>query len=127
MATNRQFNDAIQLSTSSIDNVKLRFDIMRQTVEGVLKDHVIQPRCFSRELKQELFDKNPACQICHQQPDRHCRPTHMRPMFPDCLKLFGPLRIADFIGVKVGHAHPASDGLRGRRTHSSVQACGGRP
>jgi hypothetical protein len=66
MATNRQFNDAIQLSTSSIDNVKLRFDIMRQTVEGVLRDHVIQPRCSSRELKQELFDKSPACQICHQ-------------------------------------------------------------
>lgn len=66
MATNRRFNDAIQLSTSSIDNVKLRFDIMRQTVEGVLGDHVVQPRCFSRELKQELFDKNPTCQICNQ-------------------------------------------------------------
>src|SRR5438445_1995838 len=66
MATNRQFNDAIQLSTSSVDNVKLRFDIMRQTVEGILKDHVVQPRCFTRELKQELFDKNPTCQICGQ-------------------------------------------------------------
>jgi hypothetical protein len=66
MATDRQFNDAIQLSTSSIDNVKLRFDIMRRTVEGVLRDHVVQPRCFSRELKQELFEKNPTCQICNQ-------------------------------------------------------------
>jgi len=66
MATNRQFNDAIQLSTSSVDNVKHRFDMMRQTVEGVLKDHVVQPRCFSRALKQELFDKDPTCQICHQ-------------------------------------------------------------
>jgi hypothetical protein len=66
MATNRRFNDAIQLSTSSVDNVKLRFDIIRQTVEGVLRDHVVQPRCFTRALKQELFDKNPTCQICHQ-------------------------------------------------------------
>ena len=66
MATDRQFNDAIQLSTSSIDNVKLRFDIMRRTVEGVLRDHVVQPRCFSRELKQELFDRDPTCQICNQ-------------------------------------------------------------
>ncbi len=46
MATNPQFNDAIQLSTSSIDNVKLRFDIMRQTVEGVLKEHTVQLRWF---------------------------------------------------------------------------------
>jgi hypothetical protein len=66
MATNRQFNDAIQLSTSSVDNVKLRFEIMRQTVEGVLRDHLVQPRCFSRALKQELFDNDPTCQICQQ-------------------------------------------------------------
>jgi hypothetical protein len=66
MATDRQFNDAVQLSTSSLENVKLRFDIMRQTVEGILKDHVIQPRCFSRALKQDLFDKNPTCQLCGQ-------------------------------------------------------------
>ena len=66
MASNRDFNNAIQLSTSSVDNVKLRFDLMRQTVEGVLKDHKIQERCFTRELKQQLFDQNPTCQICKQ-------------------------------------------------------------
>jgi hypothetical protein len=43
MATNRQFNDAIQLSTSAVDNVKPRFNLMRQGVEGVLKNHVVQP------------------------------------------------------------------------------------
>jgi len=66
MASNREFNNAIQLSTSSVDNVKLRFDLMRQVVEGVLKDHKIQERCFTRELKQELFDRNPTCQLCKQ-------------------------------------------------------------
>ena len=30
----------------------------------------------------------------------------MRPMFPDCFEFFRQLRITNFIGVKVGHAHP---------------------
>ena len=66
MATNRSFNDSIQLSTSSVENVRLRFDLVRQTVEGTLKDHAVQPRCFSRALKQQLFDSDPTCKICAQ-------------------------------------------------------------
>src|SRR6266480_43797 len=66
MATNVEFNNTIQLSTSSVENVKRRFDIMREVVEGLLKEHKIQPRCFSRELKQDLFDRDPTCQICRQ-------------------------------------------------------------
>jgi hypothetical protein len=66
MATNRDFNDAIELGTSAIDSVKRRFDLMREVVEGVLKDHKIQPRCFSQALKQELFDHNPTCGLCNQ-------------------------------------------------------------
>lgn len=66
MATSREFNESIELSTSSMENVKRRFDLMRQVVEGVINDHKIQPRCFSHALKQELFDNNPTCQICGQ-------------------------------------------------------------
>jgi hypothetical protein len=66
MASNRNFNNAIQLSTSSVGNVKLRFDLMRQIAEGVPKDHKIQERCFTRELEQELFDRNPTCQLRKQ-------------------------------------------------------------
>ena len=40
----------------------------------------------------------------HQQPDRHCRPTHMGAMSLNRLQLARQLRIADFIGVKVSKA-----------------------
>ena len=40
----------------------------------------------------------------HQQPDRHCRPTHMGAMFLNRLQLLRQLRIADFAVVKVGKA-----------------------
>ena len=42
----------------------------------------------------------------HQQPDRHCRPTHMGVMFLNRLQLARQVRITNLIGVKVGHAHP---------------------
>jgi hypothetical protein len=66
MATDRRFNEAIQLSTSSVEAVRCRFDKMRAVVEGVLREHRKQPRCFTRELKQELFDANPTCGLCNQ-------------------------------------------------------------
>jgi len=66
MATSRGFNDAIELGTSAVDSVRRRFDLMREIVEGVLKDHRSQARCFSQALKQELFDRNPKCGICNQ-------------------------------------------------------------
>ena len=42
----------------------------------------------------------------HQQPDRHCRPTHMGAMFLNRLQLARQVRITNLIGVKVGDAHP---------------------
>jgi hypothetical protein len=66
MATDQRFNDSIQLSTSSTEAVKHRFDKMRGVIEGVLSEHRIQPRCFTRQLKQELFQANPTCGLCNQ-------------------------------------------------------------
>ncbi|HTS16660.1 MAG TPA: DUF262 domain-containing protein [Verrucomicrobiae bacterium] len=66
MATNQTFNEAIIASTSAAERVKTRFDLLRQVVEGVLRNHRPQPRCFSRQLKQELFDRNPTCGLCNQ-------------------------------------------------------------
>lgn len=66
MANNTEFREAIERSTSSQDMVKRRFDLTRNMVEGVLREHRIQPRCFSRQIKQQLFDANPTCAICGQ-------------------------------------------------------------
>jgi 5-methylcytosine-specific restriction endonuclease McrA len=35
-------------------------------VEGTLREHRPQPRCFSRTLKNALFEANPTCTICGQ-------------------------------------------------------------
>jgi hypothetical protein len=66
MATDNDFIESIELGTSSIDMVKRRFDLTRQMVEGILREYRPQPRCFSRALKSDLFETNPACRICGQ-------------------------------------------------------------
>lgn len=66
MTENQDFIDSIELSTSSLRMVKRRFDIWRITLDEILSHSRKQPRCFSRALKQELYDANPTCQICGQ-------------------------------------------------------------
>ena len=66
LANNADFNKAIELSTSSEEMVRLRFDLARQWIEGTLREHRPQPRCFSRELKLSLFEASPTCALCGQ-------------------------------------------------------------
>lgn len=66
MSTNGQFMDAITRSTSAQDQVRVRFDLARQTVDQVLRDYPPQPRLFTKQLKVELFHSNPTCAICGQ-------------------------------------------------------------
>jgi hypothetical protein len=67
MASNDEFIGAILLGTSEPERVRTRFDLVRSTIEPILKDHPAQDRCFSQKLKQELFDHDPTCAICAQQ------------------------------------------------------------
>jgi uncharacterized protein with ParB-like and HNH nuclease domain/transcription elongation factor Elf1 len=67
MASNDAFIDSILIGTSDTKKVRTRFDIARNVVEKILSCSENQPRCFSYELKQELFDKNPTCEICGQR------------------------------------------------------------
>ncbi len=66
MVNNSRFIDAITMGSSDRTRVRDRFDIMRRTVDEVLADHPSQPRCFTRALKQELYDADPTCRICQQ-------------------------------------------------------------
>jgi 5-methylcytosine-specific restriction endonuclease McrA len=66
LANNDDFKEAIERSTSSEDMVRRRFDLARAWVEGVLREHRMQPRCFSGELKRQLFEANPTCALCGQ-------------------------------------------------------------
>jgi len=67
MTTNADFIDAITLGTSEIDRVTKRFDLVRHLVDDLLQNHSSQPRCFSRRLKQELYNADSTCAICNQQ------------------------------------------------------------
>ena len=67
MTTNAEFVNSIAHATSNTQAVQTRFKIWNDELDEILRHEERQPRCFSRELKQELFDKNPACGICGNQ------------------------------------------------------------
>ena len=64
MASNDEFIESILLATSSKKRVSQRFNIWMNVLNGILKNQEKQPRCFSRELKQEFYEKSPTCKIC---------------------------------------------------------------
>ncbi len=67
MSTNEDFIDAILIGTSAKDKVIKRFDLTRNFVENILSSHTKQPRCFTHELKEKLYNNNPTCAICGQK------------------------------------------------------------
>jgi len=67
MTEDQEFIDAIELSTSSIKMVTTRFDRWRRTLQDIVGSPRAEPRCFSRKIKEELFNQDPTCQICGQR------------------------------------------------------------
>jgi hypothetical protein len=67
MTEDQDFIDSIELSTSSVQAVKTRFDKWRIALEAILGVQPKEPRCFSHKLKQELRDADPTCAICGQR------------------------------------------------------------
>jgi len=67
MTADQAFVDSIELSTSSKQAIRTRFDKWRSTLDAILDKSRKEPRCFSRALKQDLFDKNATCNLCGQQ------------------------------------------------------------
>nr|WP_242033560.1 DUF262 domain-containing protein [Phormidium sp. FACHB-592] len=61
-----QFVEYITSTTDKQERVQYRADIWRQRLQGLIGSNGQEPRAFSRKLKQELFDKDATCQICHQ-------------------------------------------------------------
>jgi hypothetical protein len=67
MTENQEFIDAIELSTSSLQAVTKRFDLWRLTLQDILGIGKKEPRCFSTQLKEALFNADNACAICGQR------------------------------------------------------------
>lgn len=64
MTSDEKFIEAISRSTSSKDMIKYRCNAVENMLDNLLSSGNKQPRCFSRALKEELFNKNPTCAIC---------------------------------------------------------------
>lgn len=64
MTSDPEFIESIELSTSSVQAVRSRFDTWRFALAGIMGADKKEPRCFSKELKQQLYDSNPTCAIC---------------------------------------------------------------
>ncbi len=67
MTNDVDFIESIEMSTSSVKNVTYRFDAWRRALSDVLSGSSMQPRCFTRSIKEQLFQANPVCAICNQQ------------------------------------------------------------
>ncbi len=67
MTNDPDFIDAIQIGTSEERKVVRRFDKWRNTLQEIIGETKKLPRCFSFNLKEELFLDNPTCAICGNQ------------------------------------------------------------
>ena len=67
MTEDQEFIDAIELSTSSVQAVTKRFNKWRMALQHVLGVASKEPRLFSLALKEELYERDPACKLCGQR------------------------------------------------------------
>jgi hypothetical protein len=66
MTEDQEFVDSIELSTSSLQAVTKRFDKWRSVLQSIMGVHQKEPRCFSRQIKEDLMKADPTCAICDQ-------------------------------------------------------------
>ena len=66
MVSNQDFINSIMINTSDTPVVNRRFEIWRNTLNSIIQDDQAETRCFTKELKQTLYDENPTCAICSQ-------------------------------------------------------------
>jgi hypothetical protein len=67
MTDDLEFIDSIELSTSSVQAVRKRFDKWRNAVAEILGAIQKEPRCFSLNLKKEFYHNDPTCNLCGQR------------------------------------------------------------
>jgi|GEM_PF-375882 len=67
MIYDNKFIDAIELSTSSAEKVRTRFDKWRIVLQDILDYSNNESRLFSYKFKQQLFDNDSTCSICGQK------------------------------------------------------------
>lgn len=66
MTTNEEFIEAIEIRTSNEDMVRRRFRIWLDKLDEIVKAEK-NPRFFSSEIKEKLYNQNPTCKLCGQK------------------------------------------------------------
>ena len=64
MTNDQDFIDSIELSTSSKKAVTTRFDKWRLTLQSILGIGMKETRCFTHQLKEDLYTADDSCTIC---------------------------------------------------------------
>ena len=64
MTSDQEFIDSILLGTSSHKRVLQRFKKWTEALDDILDNKTKQPRCFSRQLKDEFYAKDKTCALC---------------------------------------------------------------
>ncbi len=67
MSQDQEFVDAIELSTSAVKMVTIRFDKWRHTLDEIVGSPRTEPRCFSRKIKDGLYQQERTCALCGQR------------------------------------------------------------
>lgn len=67
MTSDKQFINSIELSTSSTQAIHVRFTKWINALDAIYSVGEKEPRCFSYQLKKELFHNNPNCALCNQR------------------------------------------------------------
>ena len=67
MTSDQQFIDSIELSTSSMQAIHMRFTKWQNALDSIFGSSKKEPRCFSSKIKDELFNTNQTCAICNQR------------------------------------------------------------
>ncbi len=66
ISTDEAMISTITKGTSDKPVVTARFTIWNNILNGIIADDKVDERCFSRSLKQKLYDNDPTCAICGQ-------------------------------------------------------------
>jgi hypothetical protein len=66
LMTHENFKDSITTRTNNKSMVQKRFTIWLETLDAIIGKIENEPRCFSFQIKDELFKSNQICNICGQ-------------------------------------------------------------
>lgn len=67
MTQNDEFIETIERGTSNKSMITKRFDLWRAALDKILSGDSAETRCFTYELKQELYENDATCALCGQR------------------------------------------------------------